>query len=105
MKGEKIMARVPMVTRTIVATKVNILCLNIETAEPFNKDVTLSGTFKDSKSLMKAVEKVVNSDTEKAVHVVASEEVETLYGMPEQKFIELAEVLPPRGKKEEQENQ
>lgn len=105
MKGEKIMARVPMVTRTIVATKVNVLCLNIEAAEPFNKDVTLSGTFKDSKSLMKAVEKVVNSDTEKAVHVVATEEVETLYGMAEQKFIELAEVLPPRGKKEEQENQ
>lgn len=99
------MARVPMVTRTIVATKVNVLCLNIETSEPFNKDVTLSGTFKDSKSLMKAVEKVVNSDTEKAVHVVATEEVETLYGMTEQKFIELAEVLPPRGKKEEQENQ
>lgn len=105
MKGEKIMARVPMVTRTIVATKVNVLCLNIETAEPFNKDITLSGTFKDSKSLMKAVEKVVNSDAEKAVHVVANEEVETLYGMTEQKFIELAEVLPPRGKKEEQENQ
>lgn len=99
------MARVPMVTRTIVATKVNVLCLNIVAAEPFNKDVTLSGTFKDSKSLMKAVEKVVNSDTEKAVHVVATEEVETLYGMTEQKFIELAEVLPPRGKKEEQENQ
>lgn len=98
------MARVPMVTRTIVATKVNVLCLNIETEEPFNKDVTLSGTFKESKSLMKAVEKVVNSDTEKAVHVVATEEVETLYGMTEQKFIELADVLPPRGKKEEQEN-
>lgn len=97
------MARAPMVTRTIVATKVNVLCLNIETAEPFNKDVTLSGTFNDSKSLMKAVEKVVNSDTEKAVHVVATEEVETLYGMTEQKFIELAEVLPPRGKKEVQE--
>ena len=54
---------------------------------------------------MKAVEKVVNSDAEKAVHVVNIEEVETLYGMTEQKFIELAEVLPPRGKKEEQENQ
>ena len=52
---------------------------------------------------MKAVEKVVNSDAEKVVHVVATEEVETLYGMTEQKFIELAEVLPPRGKKEEQE--
>ena len=99
------MARVSMVTRTITGTKVNVLCLNIETAEPFNKEVTLSGTFKDAKSLMKAVEKAVNSDTEKAVHVVESTEFETLYGMPEQKFIELADVLPPRKTKDEHESE
>ena len=99
MKGEKIMARVPMVTRTITATKITALCLNIETAEPFNKTVTLSGTFKDEKDMMKAAEKVINSDTEKAVHIVDREEIETLYGMTEQEFIEKANVLPPRNKK------
>ena len=102
MKGEKTMARVPMVTRTITATKVTALCLNIETAEPFNKTVTLSGTFKDEKAMMKAAEKVINSDTEKAVHILYSEEIETLYGMTEQEFIEKAKVLPPRTKKEEE---
>lgn len=93
------MARVSMVTRTIIATKVNVLCLNIETAEPFNKEVTLSGTYKDEKALQKAVEKAINSDTVKAVHVVDHKETETLYGMTEQEFIERAKILPPRDAK------
>lgn len=97
------MAREPMVTRTITATKITALCLNIETAEPFNKEVTLSGTFKDEKSMMKAAEKLLNTETEKAVHIVSSEEIETLYGMTEQEFIQKAKVLPPRPKKEKTE--
>lgn len=99
------MARVPMVTRTIVATKITALCLNIETGEPFNETVTVSGTFKDEKSMLKAAEKLINTETERAVHIVFSEEIETLYGMTEQEFIQKAQVLPPRGKKEETEQQ
>ena len=97
------MAREPMVTRTITATKITALCLNIETAEPFNKEVTISGTFKDEKSMMKAAEKLLNTETEKAVHIVSSEEIETLYGMTEQEFIQKAKILPPRPKKEKTE--
>ena len=90
------MARERMVTRTVTATQVTALCLNIETAEPFNKDVTLSGTFKDKQSVERAVKKVIDNDTEKCVTVVEYHETETLYGMSEQNFIELAKVLPPR---------
>lgn len=90
------MARVPMVTRTIITTKANVLCLDIVAGEPFNKEVVLPRTYKDEKSLMKQVSKVVDNETVKAVHVVAKEEVETLYGMTEQEFIEKAKVLPPR---------
>lgn len=97
------MAREPMVTRTITATKITALCLNIETAEHFNKEVTISGTFKDEKAMMKAAEKLLNTETEKAVHIVSSEEIETLYGMTEQEFIQKAKVLPPRPKKEKTE--
>lgn len=93
------MARVPMVTRTIVATKITALCLNIETGEPFNETVMISGTFKDENSMLKAAEKLINTETERAVHIVFSEEIETLYGMTEQEFIQKAQVLPPRGKK------
>ena len=91
------MARVPMVTRTIVTTKANVLCLNIKTGEPLHKEVTLPRTYKDDKALMKQVSKVIDNEEHKAVHIVDKEEVETLYGMTEQEFIQLAKVLPPRG--------
>lgn len=90
------MARTPQVTRTIQTTKVNVLCLNIKEGQPFNQTVVLPRTYKDDKHLLKAVEKVINSDDVKAVHVVDTVVEETLYGMSEQKFIELASVLPPR---------
>lgn len=98
------MARERMVTRTVVATEVTALCLNIETAEPFNKTVILSGTFKDKQAIEKAAKKAIDTDLEKCVTVVEYTEKETLYGMPEQQFIELAKVLPPRGSKVEQVN-
>lgn len=90
------MARAPQVTRTIQTTRVNVLCLNIKEGEPFNKEVVLPRTYKDDKALLKAAEKVINSDEVKAVHIVGSEVEETLYGMSEQDFITLAKVLPPR---------
>ena len=94
------MARKPMVTRTIITTKVNAMCVNLESAEVFNKEVTLPRTYKDEKKLLKAVENVVNNDTEKAVQIVDSSEVETLYGMTEQDFIDSATVLDPKTRKE-----
>ena len=90
------MARERMVTRTVVATEVNALCLSIGTNKPFNKSIILSGSFKDNKAVEKAAKKVIDTDTEKCVIVVDYKEKETLYGMTEQKFIEQADVLPPR---------
>ena len=94
------MARKPMVTRTIVTTKVNVLCLDINSAEPFNKVVTLPRTYKDDKKLLKKVEEVVNTDVVKVVHIVDKEKVETLYGMTEQDFITNATILDPTTRKE-----
>lgn len=90
------MARKRQVTRTIKTTEVNVLCLNIASAEPFNQSITLSGTYKDNKSLMKAVSARIDNEEIKAVHVVDSVEKETLYGMDENDFIEHATELPPR---------
>ena len=104
------MARIPMVTRTITATEVTVLCINIDTAEPFNRSITLSGTYKDEKAMLKAASSVIENETVegllygndrvKAVHIVESRETETLYGMTEQEFIQRAKVLPPRTKNE-----
>lgn len=98
------MARVPMVTRTITTTEVNVMCLDIENAETVNKCVIVSRTFKDDEKLLKEVKKIVETDAIKAVHIVDKTEVETLYGMPEHEFIEHATVLPPREVKKEAEN-
>lgn len=90
------MARIPMVTRTIQTTTANVLCLNIKEGEPFNKEVVLPRTYKDEKSMMKVVEKLINTDDVKAVHIVHTDVNETLYGMTEQEFIAAARVLPDR---------
>lgn len=90
------MARTPMVTRTIQTTKANVLCLNIVEGEPFNKVVTLPRTYKDENAMLKVISKMVDNDEVKAVHVVDSYVEETLYGMTEQRFIELAQIMPPR---------
>lgn len=89
------MARIPMVTRTIQTTRANVMCLDVERGEPFNKEVILPRTYKDEKAMLKQVEKVVNTPTVKAVHIVGHNVEETRYGMTEQQFIEVAEVMPP----------
>lgn len=90
------MAKKPMVTRTMQTTRVDVLCLDIVNGEPFNESVVLPRTYKDDRALLKAVEKVINDDERKAVHIVSSEGIEKLYGMTEEKFLEVADELPPR---------
>ena len=52
--------------------------------------------------MLKVVKSIIETDELKAVHIVAKEEIETLYGMPENVFIEHATVLPKRGEKTEE---
>ena len=88
--------RKPQVTRTIVTTQVTVLCLNVETGEPFNETVIVPRTFKDDKKLMKKISEIVDTEAVKAVHIVDKVEVSTLYGMTEEEFIKAARILPPR---------
>lgn len=90
-----------MVTRTITTTKAIVMCLDIEYGEPCNKSVVVPRTYKDDEALLKKVKEVLETDTLKPVHIVGKEEIETLYGMTEQEFIEHAKVLPPRTPSEE----
>lgn len=92
----------PMVTRTILTTEVTVLCLDLIKAEPFNKTVTLPRTYKDEKTMMKKVSAIIDTDEVKAVHVVDTKVNETLYGMTEEQFISMAEVLPSRSKTADQ---
>lgn len=95
-----------MITRTVVSTKVVAMCVNTETAEVFNKEVELPGTFKKEKDLEKALVKKLNTGFEKFVQVCSNEEevkliekVDKLYGMEEEEFISFATLLDPKTRK------
>lgn len=90
------MARIPMITRTIITTKATVLCLNTETAEPFNQTVTVPRKPASDKELLAVCKAIIDTDTVSAVKVVHTEVCETLYGMTEQKFVEMAEVMPTK---------
>lgn len=87
------MARKPMVTRKIKFTSVNVLCLNIETAEPFNRVVKLPGHYNNIVKLRKVIDEKINTDTEKTVHIVDVAQETKLYGMTEEDFLSHAKPL------------
>lgn len=91
------MARVPMVTRTIKTTHCVCLCLDIESAEPCNKEVTLPRTFADAKKLLNECKKQLDTDTVKVVSISSTDIKEAIYGMTEKEFLEHAKVVT-RGK-------
>ena len=87
------MARKRMVTRTITSTKAKATVYNIEKDEIQTVEYKLSGEL-STDAVIKVIEKEHNEVrplkvTEVTVH-------EELYGMSEEKFIELAEILPAR---------
>ena len=90
------MPKKAMVTRTIITTKAEVMCLNIAQQEPYNDVVILPRTYKDDKTLLKAAAARIDDDTHKAVHIVRHEVMETLYGMDEATFVSLAQELEPR---------
>lgn len=95
------MARKPMVTRTIVTTKATALCLDTVKCEPMTLTVVLPRTYKNAEKLLKAVKERVEAENEdvSVAKVTSVEEVETLYGMSEQTFIDNAVVLDPTTRK------
>lgn len=101
------MARKAMVTRTIKSTLVNVLCLDISTAEPCNKVFTIPGTMVDSegnlkeKAAMKIIAEMCSNSTVKPVAVAWYDVIEKLYGMDEATFIANSVVLSPRAANEQ----
>lgn len=88
-----------MVTRTVTTTKATVLCVNTVAEETVTQVVEVPRTYTDDSKLLKAVKETLDS-TIIPVKVISTETVETLYGMTEQQFIEIAEKLPPRTKED-----
>lgn len=89
------MARKRMVTRTITSTKAKATVYNIEKDEMQTLEYKLSGELSADDAL-KAITKE-HADV-RPLKVTEVEVQEELYGMSEEKFLELAEILPPRAK-------
>ena len=89
------MARKRMVTRTIIFTTAKATVYDIANNEIKTVEYKLSGEISPDEAL-----KVITKEHED-VHPLKVTEVtvqEELYGMPEEKFIELADILPARTK-------
>ena len=95
------MARERMVTRTVGTTTIDVLVINIETAEVGTKSFVLGQNMvKDEKTMLNNAQKMLDDETGttlwKCVAIKNIKEEETLYGMTEQDFLKYAKVLPPR---------
>lgn len=93
------MARERMLTRTVELSVCEVMCMNTVTAEVKINTYEIGGGLTDEKALLKAFKKLYETDTFKCVAISKVTQKEILYGMPESRFIELATILPPRGKK------
>ncbi len=93
------MARQRMVTRTVLETVCEVMTVDVTSAKVENRAFTIQGTYEKTEDALVVLKKSYETDTEKLVTVVAMERKETLYGMLESDFIRLANVLPPRGSK------
>lgn len=94
------MARKRMVTRTITSTKVKATVYNIEKDEIKTLEYKLSGKLSADDALKAITKEHADVRPLKVEEVAFNEE---LYGMPEEKFLELAEILPARVKAQPEE--
>ena len=99
------MSRIRMVTRTVKGTRARVMCLDTETANAMTIVYEIGGTYPDNEKLLKALQKEHGNSPIALVHIVEAEEIEQLYGMPESRFLEYAEKLPPRNSVNEEDTE
>lgn len=92
--------RKPMVTRTIISTRVMALCVNPQSAETFEQEFVLTGKIADKDKGLKRLSKLYNTENCTIVAIRDIKEVNELYGMDEADFIAGAKILDPVTRKE-----
>lgn len=92
------MARERMVTRTVLQTTAEVMCIEVTTAEVTVNSYTLGGTYEQDE-LLKKLKKIYETDTYKLVHIESVSTEELLLGMSESQFMEYATVLSTSTKK------
>lgn len=92
--------RKPMITRTIISTRVMALCVNPQSAETFEQEFVLTGKIADKDKVLKRVSKLYNTENCTIVAIRDIKVVNELYGMDEADFIAGAKMLDPVTRKE-----
>jgi hypothetical protein len=93
------MARVSMVTRTIVTTEVEVLCMNVEKVVVEPTTFTVLGGILEESAMLKKLKTIHETDTFKLVHITKMKEIENLYGLTEEEFVKIAKPLDPDTRK------
>lgn len=94
------MARKRMVTRTITFTTATATVYDIQSDEIKTLEYKLSGELSADDALKAITKEHTEVRPLKVTEVTVQEK---LYGMPEEKFLELAEILPSREKAQSEE--
>lgn len=94
------MARKRMVTRTITSTIVTATVYNIKKDEIQTLKYKLAGKLSADDALKAITKEYTEVRPMKVIEVTVHEE---LYGMSEEKFMGLAQILPPRAKSQSEE--
>lgn len=82
-----------MVTRSMTVKHMKVLTLKKETNEVYESDIT-STEAKDPQKIIDDLNKYATLRGDKYLHVLSVTEEKVRYGMPEDKFLETAEILP-----------
>lgn len=94
------MARERMVTRTVLTTECEVLCVNVLTVETTIQTFTLTGKQENTEQILKQLKKEHETDAFKLVALQGEPTYnETLYGMKEIDFISIAKNLNPDTRK------
>lgn len=94
------MARERMVTRTVLTTECEVLCVNVSTVETTIQTFTLTGKQENVDQILKSLKKEHETDTLKLVALQGDPVYkETMYGMKEIDFINIAKKLDPDTRK------
>ena len=93
------MARERMVTRTILQTEVDVICMDVTTVETTVKTFTLTGLQKNTDYILKQLKKQHETENFKLVAIQNVQEKEVMYGMKEIDFIKVAMKLDPETRK------
>ena len=93
------MARERMVTRTILQTEVDVICMDVTTVETTVKTFTLTGLQKNTDYILKHLKKQHETENFKLVAIQNVQEKEVMYGMREIDFIKVAVKLDPETRK------